>query len=509
MSEKKRCLNFTKEQKDDAVRRVRAGGQSIPAVARNLGVSEQSLRRWLKEANSDEESEFDSAMTTDQLEELQRLRVQQFSMFNSLMNGFPDTTCYVKDVNGVFIDCNQAYLEKTLEGALTRETLLNGKTTDFTLGFPKDDCELYARQEKQVIENGVPITNRYPVHNKTGKLIRWEKTTKIPFRDSTGAVIGTIGISTDISELIQTQEELKISIELARILTNNSTEGILVLRGNKIFLSNPYAAQLLGYSAPDDLEGMNVNEFLLTGQLDMITAKLANNYTDFEELKFRTNTGEEITLAVQGKISPEAQGLIFNLRKPQEQTDSLTGLILKRAFTDALAGEMEKPADAHIAIGFIDVNNLKFVNDTCKEHTKGDSLIKSVAEIVKSGIRAEKDVFARLYQGGDEFCLMFPSLPADGEKTFEIINSKVTHLVQQLRGKTIVLDNQIEVPINISIGVTIYRRSSRNPGAEALLAEADALMYVAKKEAEEMQNAQNFQWKPTKFKIIFSKFNNN
>lgn len=451
----------------------------------------------------------DSALTTEELEELRQLRAEQFSMFNSLMNGFPDTTCYVKDVNGVFIDCNKAYIEKTLEGKITRETLLNGTTTDFTLGFPEEDCRLYLQQEKKVIENGLPITNRYPVHNDAGKLIRWEKTTKIPFRNADGVVVGTIGISTDISELIEAQEELKISIELARILTNSSTEGILVVRGKKIFLSNPYAAQLLGFAAPNDLEGLNINEFLLSNQLDFITAKLAESYTDSHELTFVTKDKKEIKLAVQGKISPEAKGIIFNLRRVQEQTDPLTGLILKKAFNDTLELELNKTTEAHIAIGFLDVNNLKFVNDICKEHTKGDLLIQAVAEIIQSSIRAEADVLARLYQGGDEFCLMFPMLPADGEKTFEIINNKIAHIAQQLHRKTIGLDNQLEVPINIAIGITIYKRTLKNPTAEALLNEADALMYVAKKEAEAIQKEQNFQWKPTKSKIIFSKFNKN
>jgi transposase len=73
MSKKKR-RKFTKEQKADAVRLVRVSGESLPTVARDLGIGENSLRTWLKQADIDDGKGPLGALTTEEREELRRLR---------------------------------------------------------------------------------------------------------------------------------------------------------------------------------------------------------------------------------------------------------------------------------------------------------------------------------------------------------------------------------------------------------------------------------------------------
>lgn len=73
MSKRKR-RTFTKEQKADAVKLVRTSGESIPTIARDLGLPENSLRRWIKQADIDDGQGPAGALTTEQLEELRRLR---------------------------------------------------------------------------------------------------------------------------------------------------------------------------------------------------------------------------------------------------------------------------------------------------------------------------------------------------------------------------------------------------------------------------------------------------
>ena len=73
MSKRKR-RRFTKEQKADAVRMVRTSGESIPAIARDLGLCENSLRRWVKQAEIDDGKGPAGALTTEEREELRQLR---------------------------------------------------------------------------------------------------------------------------------------------------------------------------------------------------------------------------------------------------------------------------------------------------------------------------------------------------------------------------------------------------------------------------------------------------
>lgn len=66
---------FTAEQKADAVRMVRKLG-NLAKVARDLDLTETSLRNWVKQAEIDEGRGPEGALTSEEREELQRLRRQ-------------------------------------------------------------------------------------------------------------------------------------------------------------------------------------------------------------------------------------------------------------------------------------------------------------------------------------------------------------------------------------------------------------------------------------------------
>jgi transposase len=74
MSGKKKRRKFTKEQIADAVKLVRTSGESVPTVARDLGLPESSLYRWMKQADVDAGRGPAGALTTEEREELRRLR---------------------------------------------------------------------------------------------------------------------------------------------------------------------------------------------------------------------------------------------------------------------------------------------------------------------------------------------------------------------------------------------------------------------------------------------------
>ena len=64
---------YTPEQKADAVRLVREVG-NLAKVARDLDLTESSLRNWVRQADIDEGQGTEGALTTEEREELRRLR---------------------------------------------------------------------------------------------------------------------------------------------------------------------------------------------------------------------------------------------------------------------------------------------------------------------------------------------------------------------------------------------------------------------------------------------------
>jgi transposase len=57
-----------------AVELARSSGKSIPVLARELGVSDQGLREWVRQADIDAGRGRPGELTTDDKAELQRLR---------------------------------------------------------------------------------------------------------------------------------------------------------------------------------------------------------------------------------------------------------------------------------------------------------------------------------------------------------------------------------------------------------------------------------------------------
>jgi transposase len=73
MAKRKRRA-FTKEFKAETVRLVRESGKTVPAVARDLDLTETALRSWVRQAEIDAGGGTAGALTTDERTEVARLR---------------------------------------------------------------------------------------------------------------------------------------------------------------------------------------------------------------------------------------------------------------------------------------------------------------------------------------------------------------------------------------------------------------------------------------------------
>jgi len=65
---------YTNEFKAEAARVARQGGKPVAEAAKDMGVSETALRRWMEQAEIDEGNGPGGALTTTERQELTRLR---------------------------------------------------------------------------------------------------------------------------------------------------------------------------------------------------------------------------------------------------------------------------------------------------------------------------------------------------------------------------------------------------------------------------------------------------
>lgn len=153
----------------------------------------------------------------------------------------------------------------------------------------------------------------------------------------------------------------------------------------------------------------------------------------------------------------------------QASHDALTGIPNRREFERRLGELLDHPRNGgqpHI-VCFLDLDQFKVVNDT-SGHVAGDELLRQVATLVRSHMRAS-DTLARL--GGDEFGLILESCPMQRALTLtEAIREDIADFRFAWEGKSF--------SIGVSIGLVPVVSGDRDLGA--VLSAADAACYAAK-----------------------------
>ncbi|MCT4595909.1 MAG: sensor domain-containing diguanylate cyclase [Anaeromicrobium sp.] len=162
--------------------------------------------------------------------------------------------------------------------------------------------------------------------------------------------------------------------------------------------------------------------------------------------------------------------LCKNQLKRDAHTDILTGLYNRRAGLDLLEKHISNLDETNkdLSIAYIDLNNLKIVNDIYG-HKEGDFLICKICTIIKESIRST-DTFCRL--GGDEFLIILTNCNESQAK--EIITKVKIKLSQYTRRAT------KDYAFSISAGICQYD-SRIFSTLDHFLEEADRRMYLDKK----------------------------
>ena len=125
-------------------------------------------------------------------------------MIDALMEYAPDGI-YFKDLKSRFIRINKAGAKKSL-GLNNPEEAVGRTDFDF---FSKEHAEKAFRDEQQIIKTGKPLVNIEEKETWKGRECRWISTTKMPFYDKEGNIVGTFGISRDITDRKKAEEKIR------------------------------------------------------------------------------------------------------------------------------------------------------------------------------------------------------------------------------------------------------------------------------------------------------------
>jgi diguanylate cyclase (GGDEF)-like protein/PAS domain S-box-containing protein len=176
--------------------------------------------------------------------------------------------------------------------------------------------------------------------------------------------------------------------------------------------------------------------------------------------------------AVAERVSLALANLkLRELLRNQSIRDALTGLYNRRYLEESLNRELHRAnrAGRNVSLVMLDLDHFKHFNDTFG-HQVGDILLKEVAGVIKSRVRAG-DLACRY--GGEEFSLIIAEVDTQGtQRCVEEIRDAIRHLSLHHRGQTL-------GTITISAGIATYPGHGDN--SEDLIRAADEALYRAKK----------------------------
>jgi PAS domain S-box-containing protein len=227
-------------------------------------------------------------------------------LFRTLLDNIPDSI-YFKDLQSRFVQVSKSKVEKTLKrspelrdflashahGADTEVNSCDAELlvglTDFDV-FTDEHAGNAFEDEQQIIRTGKPVVDKLEKLTHQDGTVGWVLTTKMPWRSENGSIIGTFGISRDISALKQAQEELEVTHK--RLVETSRSAGMAEV-----------ATDVL-HNVGNTLNSINVSCALI---LDRVKERSFANLAKIPEL-LRQNTGQLelfLTSNPQGKCIPE------------------------------------------------------------------------------------------------------------------------------------------------------------------------------------------------------------
>jgi PAS domain S-box-containing protein len=141
--------------------------------------------------------------------QVQETLARERDMLRTLIDQLPDYI-FVKDAEGRFVVSNNAHTKAT------QTVSVIGKNA-FEV-FPPELAAQYYADDRKVMESGQGIFNVERTTVDSTGLPRTVLTTKVPWQDFSGSVLGLIGISRDITERKNLEkEQIRYSIERERV----------------------------------------------------------------------------------------------------------------------------------------------------------------------------------------------------------------------------------------------------------------------------------------------------
>lgn len=349
-----------------------------------------------------------------------------------------------------------------------------------------------------------------------------------PMRNSTGEIVGIVGVGRDITEFKRVEKELQAKTDILNTIFDSAPFVLMLVDEEGRVQNINQAGSAFAGREKSDLIGLlggevfnclnsfkgggcghntecgncpvrtRVTHTFQTGNSiynaeGRLTVMRDGNpfdvYMLISSTMVKTATGNMVLVAIADiterkriednlkqtndilQVHVQEIELLHEQLREQAIRDPLTGLFNRRYLQETLEREVSRAQREEKPIGFIimDLDHFKQVNDL-HGHRAGDMALQKLGGLIVRNLRMG-DISCRY--GGEEFTVMMPG--ASLEKTLERAN----FLLNQI-GEMDVISDGIRIRITASMGVSVYPEHGSS-GEEALI-HADHALYLAKRQ---------------------------
>lgn len=424
---------------------------------------------------------------SEKLEKLlseQNQLADKIDILDTVINTIPDLV-WVKDIDGKYITCNRIF-ERFYNAKC--EEMIGKDDFDFV---PKELAEFFRENDKRAMEAGKPMQNEEYLVFGDGSYEGMFDTIKTPIKDKNDQLFGVLGVSRDITERKQREEQLRQSdddLQSAEALAHVGSWTWDILKGE--FHGSKETHKICGIAEDMVLNLKEVLEIIHPEDRELIQNKLIQGpqIGEYEAIHRIVVEGQTKWVVGSAKFFKDtsgnyvkAQGMLqdITVQKLYEleleklaNYDALTGLANRTLLLNHLQKLIHRNQrmKKNSAILLLDIDHFRDINDGFGHHI-GDELLVQFAQRIPEKIRKE-DFAAHL--SGDEFVVVLENLRTKEDA------AHVTKEILDYLSASYTLSNNIELRIEISVGIVIVSEHSQQ--ASELLQFADAALFKAKKE---------------------------
>jgi len=257
-------LSLPDSQGSGTLDRLLAHGRNLPILVLS-GMDDESTALRMVHAGAQDylvKGKFDAALLLRAMRHaIERNGAEQElarekDLLDALLETMPDRI-YFKDRESRFLRINPALARlfklERLEEAIGR--------TDFDFFLPEHAEQAFA-DEQEILLTGKPMVGKVEKETLPDGRIGWALTTKLPLRDRDGRIIGTMGMSRDVTRMKQIEVELAAERNMLRSVIEHIPDPIFVKDAQgRYLLDNAAHCRTLGASGRDEVIGRTSFDF--------------------------------------------------------------------------------------------------------------------------------------------------------------------------------------------------------------------------------------------------------